>query len=79
MEGVEWDPALRARSFSVTVSFGRDSSQLTIYRKLILTLPIQLHILNNVITGYRFLGHSASTVGGGSLIHAANISHVQHK
>jgi hypothetical protein len=44
-----------------------------------LTWAIQLHILNNVVTGYRFLDHSASTVGGGSLIHAANIPHVQHK
>jgi hypothetical protein len=51
----------------------------TIYRKLMSTLTIQLYILNNVLTGYRFLNHSALTEGGGSLIHTANISHVKHK
>jgi hypothetical protein len=81
MEGVEWDPVLRARTFSVTVCFRGESSQHrpTIYRKLMLTLTIQLYTLNNVLTGYRFLDHSASTEGGGSLIHTANISHVKHK
>jgi hypothetical protein len=53
--------------------------QPTICRKLTLALTIQLHILNNVLTGYRFPDHSASTEEGGSLSHTANISHVKHK